>query len=229
MNSQLKFPFPRPAPTEEETSDPPVRERPRFPRHELGIDRAPFRMPTPPEPVPDAPLSREQRRSRRKRSVRGVTLNVRRLPKFELELGRVEYPADEHADAPRPKTRADCSAVPRPCPFVACIHHLYLDVHARTGNIKMNFPDLEVDELPADASCALDVADRDGATLEAVGVVMNLTRERVRQIEVKAYARLVALRDMVGLRDVVDGRPGQRGKRVLPVLEDVGRALDDEE
>jgi DNA-directed RNA polymerase sigma subunit (sigma70/sigma32) len=32
-------------------------------------------------------------------------------------------------------------------------------------------------------SCVLDIADRDGVTLEQVGDYINLTRERIRQIE----------------------------------------------
>jgi hypothetical protein len=65
-------------------------------------------------------------------------------------------------------------------------------------------------------SCALDVADRGGTTLEDVGAIMNLTRERIRQVEVKALAKLEALRDMMALRDFVD--EGPVGKRRLPVL-----------
>jgi hypothetical protein len=102
----------------------------------------------------------------------------------------------------------------RPCPFVSCQHHLYLDVSARTGAIKLNFPDLEVWEMTE--SCALDVADRGGTTLEEVGAIMNLTRERIRQVEVKGLAKLAALRDMEALRDYVD--EGPVGKRRLPVL-----------
>jgi hypothetical protein len=45
---------------------------------------------------------------------------------------------------------------------------------------------------------------------------MNLTRERIRQVEVKALAKLEALRDMMALRDFVD--EGPVGKRRLPVL-----------
>ncbi len=100
----------------------------------------------------------------------------------------------------------------RPCPFVSCQHHLYLDVSARTGAIKLNFPDLEVWEMTE--TCALDVADRGGTTLEEVGAIMNLTRERIRQVEVKGLAKLQALRDMSALRDFVD--EGPVGKRRLP-------------
>ena len=39
-------------------------------------------------------------------------------------------------------------------------------------------------------TCALDVADRGGTTLEEVGAIMNLTRERIRQVEVKGLAKL---------------------------------------
>lgn len=45
---------------------------------------------------------------------------------------------------------------------------------------------------------------------------MNLTRERIRQVEVKALAKLEALRDMMALRDYVD--EGPVGKRRLPQL-----------
>jgi DNA-directed RNA polymerase sigma subunit (sigma70/sigma32) len=58
---------------------------------------------------------------------------------------------------------------------------LYLDVNEETGSIKLNFPDKEVYEL--EETCALDVAERGGITLEDVGILMNLTRERIRQVE----------------------------------------------
>jgi hypothetical protein len=158
-------------------------------------------------------ITREQRRSRRKREVRARTISVKRMTKRELELGRLLYPEVE--DVERPRTRAECADAPRPCPFVSCKHHLYLDVSARTGAIKLNFPDLEVWEMSE--TCALDVADRGGTTLEEVGAIMNLTRERIRQVEVKGLAKLNALRDMMALRDYVD--EGPLGKRRLPVLE----------
>jgi hypothetical protein len=156
-------------------------------------------------------ISREQRRSRRKRDVRARTISVKRMTKRELEIGRLLYP---ESDYEKPRVRSECADGPRPCPFVSCKYHLYIDVSARTGAIKLNFPDLEVWELGE--SCALDVADRGGTTLEDVGAIMNLTRERIRQVEVKALAKLEALRDMMALRDYVD--EGPVGKRRLPRL-----------
>jgi Sigma-70, region 4 len=158
------------------------------------------------------PVTREQRRSRRKRAVRARTISVKRMTKRELELGRLLYPDLEESE--QPKMRADCVEGARPCPFVSCKHQLYLDVSARTGAIKVNFPDLDVWEMSE--TCALDVADRGGTTLEEVGAIMNLTRERIRQVEVKGLAKLAALRDMHALRDYVD--EGPMGKRRLPVL-----------
>jgi hypothetical protein len=88
----------------------------------------------------------------------------------------------------RPKTREDCLAMSRPCLYVSCRHHLYLDVNPETGSVKLNFPDKEPWEL--EETCALDVADRGGITLEEVGAIMNLTRERIRQVEVRGLEKL---------------------------------------
>ncbi len=156
-------------------------------------------------------VTREQRRSRRKREIRARTISVKRMTKRELEIGRMLYPETDYY---KPATRAECLDGPRPCPYVSCQHHLFLDVSARTGAIKLNFPDLEVWDM--NESCALDVADRGGTTLEDVGAIMNLTRERIRQVEVKALAKLHALNDMMDLRDYID--EGPVGKRRLPVI-----------
>jgi len=158
-------------------------------------------------------LTREQRRSRRKRAVRARTISVKRLSKKDLERSR--EPIDSALFSDRPLERAKCVDGPRPCPYVGCRYHLYLDVSRRTGSIKLNFPDLEVWELAV--SCALDVADDGAATLEDVGAIMNVTRERIRQLEIDALARLAMLRDMRELRDLPEteepqsrSRPGRR-------------------
>jgi hypothetical protein len=174
--------------------------------------------------LPDEEITREQRRSRRKRDVRARTISVKRMTKRELEIGKLLYPETDYY---QPARRAECAEGPRPCPYVSCKHHLFIDVSPRTGAIKLNFPDLEVWELGE--SCALDVADRGGTTLEDVGAIMNLTRERIRQVEVKALAKLEALRDMSFLRDFVD--EGPVGKRRLPQLSKadmVGTKYDDD-
>jgi hypothetical protein len=88
----------------------------------------------------------------------------------------------------RPQTRDQCVNGPRPCLYVACKYHLYLDVNPETGSIKVNFPDQEPWEI--EESCALDVAERGGVTLEEVGEILNLTRERVRQVEVTGLEKL---------------------------------------
>ena len=91
----------------------------------------------------------------------------------------------------RPKSRADCPTS-RPCPWVSCRYHLYLDVLPRTGRLILAFPELEPWELSE--TCALDAADRaakkGGFTLQEVGDVMNITRERVRQLEARAREKM---------------------------------------
>lgn len=77
----------------------------------------------------------------------------------------------------------------RPCVFVACKHALYLDVVPETGSIILNFPHLEPGQMPADSSCVLDRSERGTMTLEEIAVVTNLTRERIRQIELRALIR----------------------------------------
>src|ERR1700712_3156790 len=92
----------------------------------------------------DEEITREQRRSRRKRDVRARTISVKRMTKRELEIGKLLYPETDYY---KPATRAECAEGPRPCPYVSCKHHLFIDVSPRTGAIKLNFPDLEVWEL----------------------------------------------------------------------------------
>ena len=118
------------------------------------------------------------------------------------KLSREELAAAEelrHFEVDRPISRSLCATGPRPCPYVACKHHLYLDVNPETGSIKLNFPDLDVWEL--EDTCALDVADRGGITLEEVGEILNLTRERIRQVEVRGLEKLKESAEDLGLKD----------------------------
>jgi hypothetical protein len=121
---------------------------------------------------------------------RSITINASRVSKDDL--ARLQMERNDHvvAEYERPVTRGDC--LPggcngaRPCPWVSCKAHLALDVDARTGSIKVNFPELDVSEMSE--TCALDVADRGGIILEEISAVMNIVRERVRQIELRALA-----------------------------------------
>jgi len=130
-------------------------------------------------------ISRKIRRRRRRTRPRSKTIAMKRLTREELRVGALMYPP---VDIPRPTKRAECMEEMRPCPWVACKHHLYLDINPETGSIKINFPDLEPWELKH--TCALDVAERGGITLEEVGEIMNLTRERIRQVEVRGLLKL---------------------------------------
>ena len=120
-----------------------------------------------------------------------------------------ERPTNEMLDVIdywRPKNRRECIGMERPCLFVSCRFHLYLDVNPQTGSVKLNFPDKEVWQL--EDTCALDIADRGGITLEDVGSIMNLTRERIRQVEVRGLQKLEGLSDDDGSLEVyVDWDP----------------------
>lgn len=149
-----------------------------------------------------APTPRVRRRPRRTRP-RARSVTQKRITRKSLVLGALMYSPDEYT-GPRPITRKDCLPggcnEQRPCPFVTCKHHLFLDVNPETGSIKFNFPDLEPWELAE--TCTLDLADRPrghdrtdveaDSTLEQVGEAMNITRERVRQIERNALLKLKA-------------------------------------
>jgi len=114
------------------------------------------------------------------------------LKRAELQKQRVRRaPVDEALFADRPQTRGDCAHGPRPCPWVACKYHLYLDVNPKTGSIKLNYPQVAPDQLDRLAeTCALDVADHGGITLEEVGERLQVSRERIRQVEVRGLLAL---------------------------------------
>lgn len=130
--------------------------------------------------------------------VRGRTMSRKQMTR-ELRRQMSEGPDPEEQalrvdlEGMRPTHRSQCASGPRPCIFVSCKYHLFLDVNPRTGSVKLNFPDKELWELPE--TCSLDVADRGGITLEEVGEIMNLTRERVRQVETRGIQAMRVLTD----------------------------------
>jgi hypothetical protein len=154
-------------------------------------------------PQPEVAKIRLKVRPSRDGRVRSKTIAPKRLTREEKREALVlQYPDD----VDRPKHRGECQSMERPCPFVSCEHHLYLDVNPQSGAIKLNFPHLEVWEMAE--TCALDVADRGGITLEEVGAILNLTRERIRQVEVRGLTKI---------RDVSDDeRPVQAPMQARP-------------
>jgi hypothetical protein len=73
-----------------------------------------------------------------------------------------------------------CARGVEPCPRLDCRYHVHGD--ARPSQV-------EAAPVPA-TTCSIKIADRGGMTLESVGEILGLTRERVRQIEAKAREKL---------------------------------------
>ena len=84
----------------------------------------------------------------------------------------------------RPQTRADCEKLPRPCPFVGCRHHLWMEVSPRSRDIKPNHKEQLPWEMKG-STCSLDVVEDnpDGMTLLDIGAHLGVSRERIRQVE----------------------------------------------
>lgn len=141
---------------------------------------------------------------------RSVTINLTRVSDRDREEARRWLPVYEEHAVHRPVTRGDCVGGQRPCPWISCVYNNYLD-EKQTGPTSgraliLNFPDLEPHEVPPEQSCALDIADQGGATLEEVALITNLTRERIRQVQDKAISKLRRLsKDDMGLGAFADG------------------------
>ena len=102
--------------------------------------------------------------------------------------------ADErHLPRALPLSRLDCPDIPRPCPYVSCRYNLYADVTA-SGSLIIR--DCEPDEMPAEASCALDIAEDGAHTQEEIGVLLGVVRQRVIQIEEEALEKLRDQKDV---------------------------------
>jgi hypothetical protein len=128
-------------------------------------------------------------------------------------LRRDDVEDDGVSEPPRPVVRGECVNGPRPCPYVACRHHLFLEVR-RSGGLTLAWPTLDPWDLPE--TCSLDLADGGGMTLEQVGLRLNLTRERTRQTEEAALSKL---------REAPELRVRQRRARRLPTDEELDALL----
>ncbi len=86
----------------------------------------------------------------------------------------VHLPLWPEPGTPRPKLRAECASLPRPCPFPECHHHLAPDSRGE----------------PFVYSCALDAADDGAHTIDEVAEILGATREEIRDVEIAALRKL---------------------------------------
>jgi len=77
-----------------------------------------------------------------------------------------------------------------PCFEIACRHHVRSNARGRQA---------DPESFPAE-TCSLRLAGRGAMTLETIGDVMGLTRERIRQVEVKALLKLRRILEEEGYR-----------------------------
>ncbi|MFN3200042.1 MAG: sigma factor-like helix-turn-helix DNA-binding protein [Bradymonadia bacterium] len=113
----------------------------------------------------------------------------------------------------KPRTRAECDSVPRPCPFVSCKYNLairlsdgdirFSSAHTGHSHGDQRTPYQRLEELINNVvdgvhgtNCALDYADRvakgDQMSTESVGKVLGYTREMVRQIQKSGLQKIRA-------------------------------------
>ena len=82
---------------------------------------------------------------------------------------------------PRPAKREDCLNNIRPCPWISCKFHMIWMLSK--PELKDLSDDGFVDKIMnLKETCVIDVADRQGSTLEEIGQILGISRERVRQI-----------------------------------------------
>ncbi len=129
---------------------------------------------------------------------------------------RGEIASARHLLAQRPKTRAECAEVVRPCVHVSCRYNLFLDSSAQTGTVTFLRPNLEPGDMDPTGSCALDVAEQGEHTLEEVSQIFGVSRERVRQLEEK-FLRTVRRNggaDYRAFADIDESATGRRAQQV---------------
>lgn len=113
------------------------------------------------------------------------TISFKTLKK---EAGSVDEDAAP-TDYRRPASRGECMPLERPCPFVACRHHLFLEVKP-CGSISFPFgKDLSaLETMPQ--TCALDAAEQGAWPIDDVAEALRLSRNGVRQLLDKGMANV---------------------------------------
>ena len=122
----------------------------------------------------------------RPRSLRRQKLTRKERAQFKVDR---RYLQRQGVYAHRAQTWGECQErnPAGPCGWVSCSMNLFLEVDEE-GIIKENFPGRQVWEL--EETCALRVAAEGEHTLERVGEILNITQERVRQLQDTALQRL---------------------------------------
>lgn len=99
-------------------------------------------------------------------------------------------PGNSTAHRQRPKTRADCINGPRPCPWVGCRYHLFLEIRqGGQGNGKLYFrwPGKELNEC--EHTCALDLAEEPLTSYE-IAQILGVSHQAILYAERQALQRL---------------------------------------
>lgn len=87
-----------------------------------------------------------------------------------------------------PRTWGDCQSqglgtAERPCAYLRCRWNLQIDINPQSGEIRLMTNGSE-------HTCALRVAQHDGLQLDEIAAILNVSIERVRQLEAKALHKL---------------------------------------
>lgn len=98
-----------------------------------------------------------------------------------------EEEAEVDIDLERPRTRGDCVNGVRPCPWVGCRHHLWLDTY-KEGRLRFR---VDVPPWELEHSCALDVADEGPHSEQEIAEIMALSDQAVRIVENSAMKKML--------------------------------------
>ena len=118
----------------------------------------------------------------------------------------------------RPRTRAECADVPRPCPYVSCRHNLYLD-ETHGGAVKLLFPGRPPEKMPPAWSCTLDIAERfevKGASFPQIAKALHVSMQRAEQIAKQGIAKLADHPDGTALLEALADVIAARAAREKP-------------
>lgn len=134
-------------------------------------------------------LSREERRSRG-------------------EIGSI---MGQTAAGPRPRIREECRNGLRPCPWIGCKFHLLPEAAPRFLRVpRRKLLTLEAQRLlrflmRMEATCVVDLVEERGSmTLEEIGAIFLITRERVRQIEARGREKYERACRRLGVKQLLD-------------------------